>query len=70
MSVICPPTILGPEMAAPKLWAPGMVLLFLLENPHAHKIPHFREGGVGFFLRGGGGCGSANFTILFKIITF
>ena len=38
------PVVLGPEMAAPILWAPGIFGLFLLENPHAHKIPPFRGG--------------------------
>ena len=47
MSVIFPSAILGPEMAAPILWAPGIFWFFLLENPHAHKIPPFR-GGRGF----------------------
>ena len=55
------PAILGPEMAAPILWAPGIFWFFLLANPHAHKIPAFR-GGVGFFRRGGGG--SANFIFM------
>ena len=35
MSVIFQPTILGPEMAAPILWAPGIFWFFLLEN---HKF--------------------------------
>ena len=48
------PVILGPEMAAPFLWAPGIFGLFLLENPHAHKIPPFRGGFWVFFSRGGG----------------
>ena len=48
-----PPVILGPEMAAPILWAPGIFGLFLLKNPHAHKIPPFR-GGSWVFLGGGG----------------
>ena len=39
-------------MAAPILWAPGISGFFLLENPHAHKIPLYR-GGRGFFRRGG-----------------
>ena len=45
----------GPEMAAPILWASSIVWFFLLENPHAHKIPPFAGGGgwvLGFF-RGG-----------------
>ena len=41
-----PPVILGPEMAALISWAPGIFGFFLLENPHAHKIPPFRGGGV------------------------
>ena len=40
-------TILGLEMAVPILWAPGIFLFFLLENPHAHKIPLFRAGDTG-----------------------
>ena len=55
MFVIFPPAILVPEMAAPILWAPGILWLFLLENPHAHQIPRFKGGGVSWdFLRGGG----------------
>ena len=52
------PVILGPEMAAPILWAPGIFWFFLLENPHAHKIPPFGGGGggSGFFQRGGWKC--------------
>ena len=44
-------------MAAPILWAPDIFWFFLLENPHAHKIPPFRGGG-GFwvFLKGGWKC--------------
>ena len=44
---------LAPDMAAPILWAPGILKFFLLESPgpHAHKIPRFRGvlvfGGVG-----------------------
>ena len=41
---IFPSAILGPEMAAPILWAPGSFWFFLLETPHAHKIPRFRQG--------------------------
>ena len=40
--------ILGPELAAPILWVPGSVF-FLQENLHAHKIPRFRGGYLGFF---------------------
>ena len=66
MSVIIPPVILGAEMAAPILWAPGFFWFFLLKNPHAHKILRFRggwgEGGVlGFSGKGGG---SANFIFM------
>ena len=53
MSVKFPPVILGPELAAPILWAPGIFWLFLLENPHAHKIPRLRGGGA--WVCGGGG---------------
>ena len=62
MSIKFPPAILGPEMAAPILWAPGTFWFFLLENPNAHKIPPVRGGIVGF-LEGGGG-GSANFIFM------
>ena len=55
MSIKFLPAILGPEMAAPILWAPGIFWFFLLENPRAHKIPPVMGGGVlGFFRRGGG----------------
>ena len=47
------PAILGPEMAAPIVWAPGILAFVLQENRHAHKIPRFRGGGV-FWLFGGG----------------
>ena len=56
MSIKFPPSILGPEMAAPILWAPGIFGFFLLENPHAHKIPPFTGGVLGFFRRGGWKC--------------
>ena len=62
MSVIFPPAILGPEMAAPILWAPGILGIFLLENPHPHKIPPFRGRGFWAFLERGGG--SANFVLM------
>ena len=61
MSIKFPHAILGPEMAAPILWAPGIFAFFLQENPHAHKIPPFR-GGRGFFWKGGGG--SVNFIFM------
>ena len=51
-----PPVIPGPEMAAPILWAPGIFWFFLLDNPHAHKIPLFRGGVLGFFRKGGWKC--------------
>ena len=54
MSIESPPAILGPEMAAPILWAPGIFWFFLLENPHAHKIPPFRGGVLGFLFMGRG----------------
>ena len=53
MSIKFPPTILGPEMAALISWAPAIFGFFLLENPHAHKIPPF-GGGCRGFLEGGG----------------
>ena len=31
------------KVAAPILWELGMFWFFLLENPHAHKIPRFRD---------------------------
>ena len=58
MSVIFPPALLGPKMAAPISWALGIFWLFLLENPHAHKIPRFRGRG------GFEGGGSANFIFM------
>ena len=54
MSIQFPSVILGPEMAEPILWAPGIFGFFVLESPHAHKIPPCIPGGVGFFWRGGG----------------
>ena len=57
MPIIFLSAILGPEMAAPILWAPAIFWFFLLEKPHAHKIPRFR-GGRGFFGRGGGSANS------------
>ena len=52
MSVIFLPAILGPETAAPILWAPGIFGFFLLENPRVHKIPRFRGAVVGFWQGG------------------
>ena len=55
-----PPAILGPEMAAPSSWAPGIVWFFPLENLNAHKVPFL--GGVGYWIfLGGGGERSTNF---------
>ena len=52
VSVNVLPAILGPEMAARILWAPGKIAVFLQEKLHAYKIPRFR-GGVYFgFFRG------------------
>ena len=48
------PAILGPEMAAPILWAPGEKKVLSAGESHVHKIPRFR-GHFGFFL-GGGKC--------------
>ena len=45
--------ILGPEMAAPILRAPGKMRSFCRRNLHVHKIPRFWGGGV-FWVRGGG----------------
>ena len=53
MSVFFPPGILGPEMAAPILWAPGVFGSFCRKTLHDHKIPRF--GGVFRVLEGGGG---------------
>ena len=46
--------VLGPEMAAPILWAPGKMRPFCRKS-HVHKIPCFRGGGVFWVLGGGGG---------------
>ena len=54
MSIIFPPAILGPKMAAPILWAPGITRLFLLENPTPIKF--LVLGGGGFLERGGWKC--------------
>ena len=56
------PAILGPEMAAPILWAPRKIAFFLQGNLHAHKIPRFIGGGVFGFFWGGGG--SADFIFM------
>ena len=55
MSVKFLSAILGPEMAAPILWAPGKMRPFCRKN-HVHKTPRFRgRGGVIWVLGGGGG---------------
>ena len=53
VSIIFRPVVLGPEMAAPILWVPGILVFFLLEKPHAHKIPPFRGGVVAILEKGG-----------------
>ena len=53
MSVKFLSAILGPEMAAPILWAPRISVFFLQGNLNVHKIPRFRGGGV-FWVCGGG----------------
>ena len=60
-TVIFLPAILGPEMAAPILWAPGFFWFFLQEGSPM-PIKFLVLGGVGVFLEGGGG--SANFTFM------
>ena len=52
--------ILGPEMAAPILWAPRISAFFLQENLHVHKFPRFGGGGL-FWVWGGE---SADFTFV------
>ena len=59
MSVKFLSAILGPEMAAPILWAPRIAAFFLQANLHVHKIPRFR----GEFCLGGGG-GNADFIFM------
>ena len=54
MSVIYPPATLGPEMAGPILWAPGIVWFFLLETPMSIKF--LLLGGFAFSCRGGWKC--------------
>ena len=55
VSIIFPPAIPGPKMAGPLLWAPGFFFsVFLLKNPHAHKVLRLGGGGVGVFWKGGG----------------
>ena len=59
MSVKFLSAILGPEMAAPILWAPGKMRPFCRKS-HVHKIPRFRGGRV-FWVFGGG---SADFIFM------
>ena len=49
MSVICSPAILGPEMAAPILWAPG---IFCWKPPMPIKFLLLGGGGGWGFLEG------------------
>ena len=58
MSLIFPSAILGLEMTAPILWAPGIFWFFLLENPRCSKNSR-SQGGLVFF--GRGGVGSSQF---------
>ena len=62
LSVVLPPAILGPEMAAPILWAPGTFWFFLLENPMPIEVLLLGGGGFWVFLEQGGG--SANFILI------
>ena len=55
MSAIFPPVILGPEMAVPMLWAPG-ILWFFLQEKTLHPIKFLTLGGVFWDLGGGGKC--------------
>ena len=48
------PAILGPELAAPILWAPGKNALFLQEKPMPIKFLVLGGGGFWVFLGGGG----------------
>ena len=50
--------VLGPEMAAPILWARGKIAFFCRKT-HVHKIPRFRGVYFGFF-----GGGSADFIFM------
>ena len=53
MSVKFVSAILGPEMAARILWAPGQKCVLSAGKTYVHKIPRFRGGG--YFGFGGGG---------------
>ena len=59
MSVKLVSAILGAEMAAPILWAPGKNALVLQEKPMSIRFLLLRGGG--YFGFGGGGGGSADF---------
>ena len=56
VSIKFPPVILGPEMAALILWAPGIFWFFLLENPMPIKFLLLGGGVLGFFRRRGWKC--------------
>ena len=55
VSVVFLPAILGPEMAAPILWATGIFWCFLPKKPPVHVKVHV-SGGVGVFWKGGWKC--------------
>ena len=65
MSIKSPPAILGPEMAAPIFWAPGIFGFFCWKTsimmPIKFLVSRLRGGIVGFFWKGGG---SANFIFM------
>ena len=59
MSVLFPPATLGPEMAAPILWAPGIFGSFCRKTPMPIKFLFLGGGGGGVsgrFQKGGGKC--------------
>ena len=58
MSIKVPPVILGPEMAAPILWAPGIFCSFCWKTPTPIKFLLLGGGGgvLGCFQKGGGKC--------------
>ena len=62
VSIKFPPVILGPEMAAPILWAPGIFGSFCWKTPMPIKFLLLGGGGFWVFLEGGGG--SANFIFM------
>ena len=62
MSIKFPPAILGPEMAAPILWAPGIFGSFCWKKtPMPIRFLLLGGGVLGFLGRGGG---SANFIFM------